>query len=1188
MIIERLDLIAFGQFTDAVLDLSAGPNRFHIVYGPNESGKSTSMRAIHSLLFGMPQRSDDNFIHAYSAMRIGGQFRDAETGEVVQCVRRRSKVKMLMTPDDSEEVDPAKLAAMLRGVDAETFSCQFGLSHKELVAGGRAILDGGGDLGEVLFAAGTGTGTLRAARAQLEKDRRELFIERGSAGTINKLIARFTETDKQLRDCRLLPALYDSKHKELDQAILDASQIEQQLKSQTQANRLIKAYLKAQTLLPDRHNIIAQLGTSIGTTPLLDDDFIANRRKLEPKWQATLQQLETFRAQIAELLQRREQLKVDDQWMDVAATIKSLMNELSETISGQKNHDRLQVELSETDSQMSAAINRLGQTAWDAFNPANAGLGGNVDSLAISETVRKDIDAMVTRYGVLIESIQSTRDNVAALNQSKAEIAEKLKQMPASADATPLVDAIADIGKPRILIDAVAKCHDEEQKALRAVNDSLANLRGFSGSVDDIRRYLPPPESEIAELSTAIADAKSELQKRLTALNTDRDKLKQSQAIYQEFACDSDLPTPEQREHARNERDATVAKLRDWARKREAIDSEVIASLEKQIRDADQITDQLHQAYDQVMRHKRLSEDVVKSQHQVDLAIEVHLAAQQNLDAALTAWNELWLAHQVVAGTPDEMRLWLANLSTLKKQISVWDEKIAAMSSAQAVVDRAVEQLSTTMRFSDESIQSLPATPPTLGLTETYALATLRKDEAIRRINDRANCEAELARADAAMEKSVNDLKRHERQFQQWQEQWHELLSQIAVAPSARPNDIHGIIRQIDEVQLLRQKRDSITKSLQSLQRDLQHYHNRVRSVASHLKVDFIQENLADFVRQLSRQSEAYQKCDNERELLDQQIEALNQKICVAKENEMSLLAQLRALCSEAGAGDVAQLPAIEQASAKRRELERDLQTIDQQLRAFAASETLDAFVQQATQKDSASLEIELSKSDTELEHLQQRWAATLQTVGRLRGEVDQMDASDQAAIIQQERQNLLAAMRRHANRYAELTIAEEALKRAIDHYRQNNEGPVLRLASKYFSRLTDGEYESLQVEFDDKDQPKLMGVRPNTKASVVANLMSDGTADALYLSLRLASLEVHLDTHHPIPLIVDDCLVQFDDDRAAAALKIFSDMSTRTQVIMFTHHQHLLDLAADNLPPGGFHSHRFDKQFVAQAVGQA
>lgn len=1187
MIIERLDLIAFGQFTNAVLDLSAGPCRFHIVYGPNESGKSTSMRAIHSLLFGMPQRSDDNFIHAYAAMRIGGQFRDAETGEIVQCVRRRGKTKTLMTPDESAEVNPAKLAAMLRGVDAETFSRQFGLSHKELVAGGRAILDGGGDLGEMLFAAGTGTGNLRAARAQLEKDRRELFIERGSAGTINKLIAKFAETDKQLRDCRLLPLQYDSKHKELDQAIVDASQIELQLTSQSQVCRLMKAYVEAQSLLPNRQNIVAQLRTAIGSTPLLDDDFIANRRKLETNWQATAQQLSTFRDQIAELLLRRDQLKVDSQWTDAAPAIKSLMNELGETLSGQKQLDRLQSDLVDTDSQISVAIKRLGQTACDAFGDNKNERSANVDPLAISETIRNEIDAMVTRYGGLVESIQATKDNVASLKQSRAEIAEQLEQMPSAPDVTPLVDAIVDIGKPRILIDAVAKCRDEEQKALRAVNESLAGLRGFSGSVDEVRQYLPPSESKLTELTLAISQANSELHKRLTTLETERDKLRETQAIYQEFACDSDLPTPEQRNQARAKRDATVAVLQNLARRNEPIDAEIIDSLEKEIRLADQITDQLHMAYDQVMRHQRLSDDVAKSQSQVDLAIEFHRTAQQHLDAAVTGWNELWLAHQVVAGTPDEMRLWLASLATLKKLISVWDDKIAAVSFAAAAIDRAVEHLWTTMRLSEDATQAEQSVPATFDLTEAYALATLRKDDAIRRFNERSLCEDEIKRVDAALTKSLADLKKHERQHQQWQTRWQELLSQIAVSPSARPENIHGIIRQIDEVQLLREKRDSTATALQSLQRDLQDYHSRVEAIAKHLKLDLAQQNLTDFVKQLCRQADDYQKCENERELLDQHIEALNLKIRSAGDDEKSLLAQLRSLCTEAGADDVCQLPAIEQASGKRRELERDLQTIDQQLRSLAAGDALDHFIEQASQQDSATLEIELSKFESDLQRLQQRWTTAQQTVGRLRGEVEQMDASDQAASIQQERQNLLAAMRRHANRYAELTIAEAALKRAIEHYRQNNEGPVLRLASKYFNRLTDGEYECLQIEFDDKDQPKLVGIRPNAKSAVVANLMSDGTADALYLSLRLASLEVHLDTHNPIPLIVDDCLVQFDDDRAAAALGILSSMSNRTQVVLFTHHQHLLDLAAENLSPGGFHSHRLDKQFVTQSIGR-
>jgi uncharacterized protein YhaN len=86
---------------------------------------------------------------------------------------------------------------------------------------------------------------------------------------------------------------------------------------------------------------------------------------------------------------------------------------------------------------------------------------------------------------------------------------------------------------------------------------------------------------------------------------------------------------------------------------------------------------------------------------------------------------------------------------------------------------------------------------------------------------------------------------------------------------------------------------------------------------------------------------------------------------------------------------------------------------------------------------------------------------------------------------------------------------------------------------------------------------------------------MSDGTADALYLSLRLASLESHLDECDPVPLIVDDCLVQFDDDRSIEALKVFAELSQRTQVILFTHHRHLIELAEGALPRGAYHVHR-------------
>jgi len=114
---------------------------------------------------------------------------------------------------------------------------------------------------------------------------------------------------------------------------------------------------------------------------------------------------------------------------------------------------------------------------------------------------------------------------------------------------------------------------------------------------------------------------------------------------------------------------------------------------------------------------------------------------------------------------------------------------------------------------------------------------------------------------------------------------------------------------------------------------------------------------------------------------------------------------------------------------------------------------------------------------------------------------------------------------------------------------------------------LTVGSFDGVRVEFNGQGQPVLMGVRPRGRGTVGVEGMSDGTADQLYLALRLAGIETYLETNEPMPLIVDDILIRFDDERAGAALEVLRRLSEKTQVIFFTHHRHLVDLAAQCIP---------------------
>jgi uncharacterized protein YhaN len=135
-------------------------------------------------------------------------------------------------------------------------------------------------------------------------------------------------------------------------------------------------------------------------------------------------------------------------------------------------------------------------------------------------------------------------------------------------------------------------------------------------------------------------------------------------------------------------------------------------------------------------------------------------------------------------------------------------------------------------------------------------------------------------------------------------------------------------------------------------------------------------------------------------------------------------------------------------------------------------------------------------------------------------------------------------------------------LSLAIERYRDKSQGPLLKQASSLFSRITGGSFAGIRAEFAEDGRPVIVGVRSGGGDIVTVEGMSDGTADQLYLALRLAGLDVYLINNEPLPLIVDDILIMFDDDRAAATLQVLAELSHKTQVIFFTHHRHLVELA--------------------------
>ena len=156
------------------------------------------------------------------------------------------------------------------------------------------------------------------------------------------------------------------------------------------------------------------------------------------------------------------------------------------------------------------------------------------------------------------------------------------------------------------------------------------------------------------------------------------------------------------------------------------------------------------------------------------------------------------------------------------------------------------------------------------------------------------------------------------------------------------------------------------------------------------------------------------------------------------------------------------------------------------------------------------------------------------------------------------------------------LTLAKAVLETTIKNYRKTNQGPLLIKANAYLKTLTNNSLVAIvPTDADGKKSLQLQRVESeekfainfeagNIEAGEGSTFLSDGTADQLFLALRLAGIENNLaKLEEPLPVILDDILINFDDARALSTLRCLAGFSSKTQVILFTHHQHLLKLVA-------------------------
>jgi len=129
------------------------------------------------------------------------------------------------------------------------------------------------------------------------------------------------------------------------------------------------------------------------------------------------------------------------------------------------------------------------------------------------------------------------------------------------------------------------------------------------------------------------------------------------------------------------------------------------------------------------------------------------------------------------------------------------------------------------------------------------------------------------------------------------------------------------------------------------------------------------------------------------------------------------------------------------------------------------------------------------------------------------------------------------------------LQLAKAVLAESLDEFRRQRQPAVLTHASELFASITDGQY--VHVEGNPvEDSLVVLDVHENVKS---ADRLSTGTAEQLYLCLRLGLARDYASRTESLPFVMDDVLVNFDPERARRVADVLLQVARTAQILLLT-----------------------------------
>ncbi len=1150
MRLSALDLVRYGKFTGKLLDFGpAQPGKpdLHLIYGPNEAGKSTLFSAVLDLFFGIEGRSTYNFLHPYPAMRIGATV---ETGGRSQSLFRVKRQQNTLIDANDQPLPEGLLANAFGTVDRATYQLMFSLDDDSIEKGGESILRSEGELGSLLFSASSGLPDLTGVMADL-KGRTDAFYR------------------PQARKHRLAELKAELDALKDERAAIDVSQ------------REYTALRKTRDLATERHAaaLAARAGLRVqwdGVQAKLDGLPLLLRLRALRGELATLSDLPDPPAVWHQMLPdlMRAETEIGTRLTQVAADIARRTQE-RDLLARDKAALALRGDLLHLESSGLEARYRTAAQDMPSRTQERAAVSADLAArlLQLGRTTDEDPAALLIPAATIgkLRALAETharlteRQDAARRERASAEAAhrEALQRAEAVGDnAVPQVSATPTTGDPQALSDLLRALRREDfplrQKAAREelarledlLADQLAALPGRHDA-DSLALAPVPVEGDLADWSFK-TETSSE---RLRRLDERRAEIALQRATAQ---AERDTLLA-QAEFADDDRVAALRRARDaaWRAHRDTLTPDTADHFANALDRDDRASALRLTQTEHIARSRALAvtiADLDARQAAHDQQRNELLAERSTLDAAIAA-------AAAACGLPADLSLPRLE-DWLQRRLTALETRAAlrAMRQKRAQADTDEERAMT--RLAAAFGTALPQDFETALAFGERVLAAAQAEAAEGR-----TLRENLKRTEAALASRRGDADAAETAMATWADGWGECLAGLWLAPEGAlpgPAEVMPTLAVLAEIERLVQRRSDFDHRIQAMGRDQTAFATVIASCCKVLELPAGDDPLAVFTMLQQRVASAEQ-VEALFDRLSQELDEREREALSLAEAQERHEAGKRDMLAFFGCTDLADVAVhLETAKTRTRLRERIAETeadLAARLRVGTAEEAemvLVALDEEGLRRDAAEL---AARHDAADRMVQDRHAELRDAERGL----EKAAGDDAAAHIEERRRTVLADIEEQALAYLRLRSGLLAADMALRLYRERHRSAMMQRASAAFATISGGEYEGLSTEME--KGAEFLLVRSASGATKLAKDLSKGTRFQLYLALRMAGFHEISAQREALPFIADDIMETFDDARAFHAFRLMADMAGVGQVIYLTHHEHLCDIARRACP---------------------